>query len=521
MQRLDVLERMQQTPALRSLPLSELDGLIEKARICRFSAGELLLEEGAPGEDVYLLLHGRAEVLMRTGEGEAQRIAAREGPDWLGEGALLDEAVRSASVVASSAVEALQIPRQVFLDVLTGHPESALDLLRSEIRRLRESDSQLLDALHERIRTLSRQTRKLSRDNRRLRSALADRYGFESFIGGSAAASAVRRDARQASESDAPVLLIGETGTGKELVARAIHAAGERAERPFVALNCALMTAPLLESELFGHARGAFTGATGAKRGLVEEADGGTLFLDEVSDMPPALQGALLRFIELGEFRRLGETQVRHAHARIITATQASLDNVARAGRFRRDLLYRLDVLPIEIPPLRERRDDVRLLVAHCIDRVAERLGVSPLRMRPDTLELLACFDFPGNVRELENEVERLYASFEPGALVAPEHLSAKITSMATRPNARYTDAVRSFKIELVERALRDADGNRTRAAELLGVHRSNLVRMLRELDLTAQHEELGLGPDRRRSRRRSSVGKERSHREPPPVEVS
>jgi DNA-binding NtrC family response regulator len=518
MQRLDILDRMQRAPALRHLPLSELDQLLERSRLCRFSPGEMLLEEGAPGGEVYLLLDGRADILMATGDGEARRIATRAGPDWLGEGALLDEAIRSASVVADGPVQALEIPRQVFLEVLTGDPGIALDLLRSEIRRLRESDNQLLDALREQIRMLSRETRQLSRDNRRLQTALAEQYGFGSFIGSSPSARAVRREARQAAQSDAPVLLIGETGTGKELVARAIHAAGGRAERPFVALNCALMTAPLLESELFGHARGAFTGATGAKRGLVEEADGGTLFLDEVSDMPPALQGALLRFLELGEFRRLGETQVRHAHARIITATQASLEEVARVGRFRRDLLYRLDVIPITIPPLRERREDLPLLVNYCTERVAERLSVAPLRLRPDTVEVLACFDFPGNVRELENEIERLYALLEPGALVTPERLSAKITSMASQPNARYTEAVRRFKVELLERALRDADGNRTRAAELLGVHRSNLVRMLRDLEVGAPPDDDGRGPEPRRARRASSVAKGRLRRDSPAV---
>src|SRR5690606_15964379 len=176
-----------------------------------------------------------------------------------------------------------------------------------------------------------------------------ERSGFEAFVGESEAARRVRHLARRAARSPLPVLLLGETGCGKEILARAIHATSERARGQFVSINCALVSEALLESELFGHARGAFTGAMGAKPGLVEVADGGTLFLDEIGDMPPALQGALLRFLEHGESRRLGETRVRRSDVRIVAATHRDLDAAVAAGEFRRDLPYRLDVIRIEI----------------------------------------------------------------------------------------------------------------------------------------------------------------------------
>jgi transcriptional regulator with PAS, ATPase and Fis domain len=314
-----------------------------------------------------------------------------------------------------------------------------------------------------------------------------ERSGFDAFLGSSAAARRVRAAARRAAESDVPVLVLGETGTGKEVVARAIHAGSERAERSFVAVNCALFTPTLLESELFGHTRGAFTGATSTKQGLVEAADGGTLFLDEIGDMPQALQGALLRFLELGEYRRLGETDVRVSRVRLIAATHHDLEEASRRGAFRSDLFYRLDVMPIAIPPLRERRDDVPELVRHQIASVAARLDVEPVRIEPAAIARLSAYDYPGNVRELENEIERLFALLGAGALVTSDALLAKFHGVGGIEGAGYNDSVRRFKTRLVAGALDEAGGNRAKAAKRLGVHRSNLVRMLRELGLSGR----------------------------------
>jgi len=482
MDHLALLDRMRLAPALRRLPLGELDRLVSRGRVRRFAPKALLLEEGALGEVVFLVLSGQVTVRKQLEGGEERVIAVRREGDWIGEMALLDDGPRSASAVAETGVMALSLPRDAFLEAVTRNPDAALDLLRTVSARLRESDSHLIEALQEKNKVLVASNRKLTRENHRLKGELDERYGFEAFVGSSAAARRLRAAARRGAESDVPVLIRGETGTGKELVARAIHTASGRAQGRFVPLNCAIFTEPLLESALFGHARGAFTGAAAAKAGLVEAADGGTLFLDEIADMPTALQGALLRFLELGEFRRLGETEVRHSRARVVAATHHDLEAAVRSGAFRRDLFYRLDVLTIVIPPLRERASDIPELVRHVATRAAGRLRSEPLRFDSTALARISGYDFPGNVRELENEVERLYAFLGPGALVTPEALAPKLLQGSVPQGGHYADAVRRFKSQLVANALEEAGGNRARAAERLGVHRSNLVRMIREL---------------------------------------
>ncbi|MGH6691490.1 MAG: sigma 54-interacting transcriptional regulator [Gammaproteobacteria bacterium] len=484
MQRAEIAERLRDSGLLEGLSPTSRDALIEGSRICKFAPGDVLMREGDPATDAFLLLEGRVSIRVRLEEGHTHEIALRDGVTFVGESALLGDEARSASVIAYGEVHALAVPPDAFRGLLLREPAAALELLRSLIRRVRESDVQLVSELRARVRALRSQTKELSRDLQSLRSALGERKAIDDFIGASAAARAIREDARHASRSDVPVLIQGETGTGKELLARAIHAASARAERPFFALNCALMSEPLLESELFGHARGAFTGAVAAKRGLVEACESGTLFLDEVADMSAGLQAALLRFLELGEFRRLGETRVRHAHPRIMAATQTPLEDAVRRGTFRRDLLYRLDVVTITIPPLRERLEDLPALASHVAESVARRLGAAPLRLQTDALEALGRYDFPGNVRELENEIERLYAVVGSGATVGVAHLKPRIGAAASA--GAYSLSVRRYKSALVDRALRESGGNRTRAAEILGMHRSNFLRTLRDLEAEA-----------------------------------
>jgi DNA-binding NtrC family response regulator len=483
-----LLDRLREAPGLRHLTPDELERLARRGRLSRFEAGQLLLRQGDPAECVLLLLEGSATV--HADDEGSEVLARREGTVWLGEAALFDEHARTASVRAEKPVVALELDRSAFLASLGSSPEATLDLLRTLFERVRESDS-------ERIELLRQRARDLERENRKLRDELDERHGFASFVGSSPAAERVREAARTAAATDLPVLLIGDTGSGKEVLARAIHHERSGPEPAFVALNCGLFTEPLLESELFGHARGAFTGATQAREGLVAAADGGSLFLDEIGDMPPALQGALLRFLELGEYRRVGESRIRRARPRVIAATHRDLGAGVRDGSFRQDLLYRLDVLRIELPPLRERPEDLQELVTHLAARVAARLGSDALRLDRDALAALEAYPFPGNVRELVNEIERLYAVHGGGLQIPRAALAERILDEAPAAQATYSELVRTYKARLVKRALRDAEGSRSRAAALLGVDRSNFLRMMRELRVDAP-------PARARADRRS-----------------
>jgi transcriptional regulator with PAS, ATPase and Fis domain len=481
---LHLLDALRHVDVLRHLPLGALDRMASRSRVRVFPPGGVLIEEGAAGEEVWVLLEGHVSVRLALSEHEQRSVAVRRAGALVGEMALVDDLPRSATVTAESEVHALCVPRPVFLEAVSGHPAAALELVRTLSLRLRESDAAQIEALRAKAERLSSANQRLSRENRRLKVALDRRFGFEEFVGASAAAEAARSAARRAAESELPVLLVGETGTGKELLARAIHAASERRDRPFLALNCALFSEALLESELFGHARGAFTGAAGAKLGLVEAAHGGTLFLDELADMPRPIQAALLRFLELREFRRLGETEVRHADVRIVAAMQVDADEALASGRVRRDLLFRLDVFRIPLPPLRERREDVPELVARISAEVSARLGREPFVLSPEALAALCRYSFPGNVRELRNEIERLHAMRAGSDPVAVDELSERIRTADAHSASGYAEAVRAFKLNLVRDALARSGGSRSAAARALGLHPSNLIRMIRELGI-------------------------------------
>jgi len=249
---------------------------------------------------------------------------------------------------------------------------------------------------------------KLRREAIVLRRALRDRFGLESLIGTSAAMREVCDLVERVAEATAPVLVLGETGTGKGLVARAIHAQGRRAEGAFVAINCAALPENLIESELFGHVRGAFTGATVSRIGLLEEADGGTLFLDEIGEMSPSLQAKLLHVLESGTVRALGSNKERAVNTRIIAATHRDLRERVAAGAFREDLLYRLDVITIALPPLRQRRDDLPQLIEHFLREAKQKHPRSPVEtFGADAVERFLEHAWPGNVRELEHAIER------------------------------------------------------------------------------------------------------------------
>jgi two-component system response regulator HydG len=311
--------------------------------------------------------------------------------------------------------------------------------------------------------------------------------------------------------TDSTVLLIGESGTGKELVARSIHLQSRRASGPFVPVNVSAIPEGLIESELFGYTRGAFTGAAQARAGLVEEADGGTLFLDEIGDMPLSTQVKLLRTLESSEVRRLGDNATRVVNLRVIAATHRDLHAEVAAGRFREDLFYRLNVVQIDLPPLRERREDIGLLATYFLSRIGRAQGKSGLTFAPEAMAMLERYDYPGNVRELENAVERAVTLAE-GAIIAPSELPMSIRlprqlspaldgprahrpGEPTAPNTgagpasrdedpRFAWSLADVEREHIQRVLARHHGNATSAARQLGISRTTLWRKLREYGL-------------------------------------
>ncbi|HVP66986.1 MAG TPA: sigma-54 dependent transcriptional regulator [Anaeromyxobacteraceae bacterium] len=311
-----------------------------------------------------------------------------------------------------------------------------------------------------------------------------DRYGLEHIVGRSAALREVLDRAVRIAPTDATVLLSGESGTGKELVARAIHAGSGRSLLPFVPVNCAAITETLLESELFGHARGAFTGATRARRGLFEEASGGTLFIDEVGETTLGFQAKLLRALQEGEIRRVGESIPVKVDVRIIAATNQDLKRAIAEKRFREDLFYRLNVVPLRIPPLRERREDIPLLAAHFLDRFNRRSGTSK-SFTPEAMARLLAHDWPGNVRELENMVEQSAALSET-TLIGPADVSFSSGSAADAGGGTLAEAVGAAERRAIEAALVRCPGDLARVARELGVSSTTLWRKMKRLGLDA-----------------------------------
>jgi two-component system, NtrC family, response regulator HydG len=331
-------------------------------------------------------------------------------------------------------------------------------------------------------------------DSRRLAGEVAflanefkDRYRFENIVGQSRAVREVLGRIVRIAPTDAIVLITGESGTGKELVAKAIHANSKRTDRPFVPVNCAAITETLLESELFGHARGAFTGAVNARKGLFEEADGGTFFFDEIAETPITFQAKLLRAIQENEIRRVGENKPINVNVRVIAATNQDLMKAVAEKRFRQDLYYRLNVARFQLPPLRERREDVPELVAYFLDKYGRRMGVRP-RLHDNVIDALSRYDFPGNIRELEHMIEQAVALVQGGVITADDLLPPPVT---TPPQGNpsggrsLSDVVDAAERAAIESALRESDGSRERAADLLGISATTLWRKMTRLGIT------------------------------------
>jgi two-component system response regulator AtoC len=335
---------------------------------------------------------------------------------------------------------------------------------------------------------------RLARENRRLRRELAEEYRQDGLVGSSEALQEVMRQVRKVAPLKTTVLLTGESGTGKELVARALHELSPRASFPFVAVNCGAIPAELIESELFGHVRGAFTDASRDKKGLAAEADGGTLFLDEIGELPPALQVKLLRFLQDEEVRRVGDIRSEKVDVRVVAATARDLQRAVREGQFREDLFYRLHVVGIRLPPLRERPDDVPLLVEHFLAKYRRLRGDAPLAgVSPEALEALRSYRWPGNVRELEHVVERAVVLAD-GPEIREEDLPDELRA-APRPappvalpagTLSVKRATRAVEEQLIRQALEQTGGNRTRAAELLELSYRALLYKIKEYGISA-----------------------------------
>jgi two-component system response regulator HydG len=319
-----------------------------------------------------------------------------------------------------------------------------------------------------------------------LRSDFQARYGLEHIVGRSACLRELLDRVVRVAPTDATILLSGESGTGKELIARALHAASRRSGKPFVPVNCAAITETLLESELFGHARGAFTGATRARRGLFEEASGGTLFIDEIGETAPGCQAKLLRAIQEGEIRRVGESLPVNVDVRVIAASNQNLVVAVAEKRFREDLFYRLNVVPLRVPPLRERREDVPPLAQHFLEQYAKRTGERKT-LTPTALQKLVAYPWPGNVRELENMIEQA-AALAPHSTLSDADIRFEVADLGLGARTAQTlaEAVEAAERRAIENALARNGGDLARVAKELAVSSTTLWRKMKRLGVGA-----------------------------------
>jgi DNA-binding NtrC family response regulator len=390
------------------------------------------------------------------------------------------------------AVRELHPETVVVLITAYGTIESAIEAMRAGAydyvtKPFRASEIlQVANKALERVR--------LRREISQLRKAVEQRFGLANLVGKSAKMQEVYTQIEKVAGARGAVLIQGESGTGKELVAKALHFNSPRKAGPFVVIDCGAIPEALQESELFGHEKGAFTGAIATKKGLFEEAHGGTLFLDEVAELAPGLQAKLLRALQGGEIRRVGGTKTLHVDSRVIAATNRDLSAEVREGAFREDLFFRLNVFPIFLPPLRERREDIPLLVDYFLDRIAQDGGKPLKRLSPEALRATMVYPWPGNVRELEHAIERAVIQSEeetitardlPAEILAPgDELTVTLADSAVSYKETMARVVRDVEVRLIRRALEQSGNNRTEAARILGISRRALVYKLKEYNL-------------------------------------
>jgi DNA-binding NtrC family response regulator len=336
---------------------------------------------------------------------------------------------------------------------------------------------------------------KLLLENSYLRRQLQGRFEFSNIIGSSPAMNLVFERMSRIVKTDSTVLVTGESGTGKELVARALHYNGTRRERPFIAVNCSAIPETLLESELFGHVRGAFTGAIKDKPGKFEAANHGTIFLDEIGTLPLHLQAKLLRVLQEQEVERVGATKPVKLHVRVVSATNADLEDMVKRGEFREDLFYRLNVIPLHLPPLRERQQDIAFLTAFFLEKQCRLMGRQLCTINKQALEILERYSWPGNVRELENLIERMVALTD-ASIITEDDIPSKIVAEKANSESQYITmpsggvdlvaTVSRIEQQLISQALESAGGVKAQAAALLGINRTTLVEKIKRLKMEA-----------------------------------
>ena len=352
---------------------------------------------------------------------------------------------------------------------------------------LRKENKRLLEELE-------KANKQLTDENVLLHQQAEKQYSFDNIIGKSSAMENVFRLLRKVIPASTTVLLLGETGTGKELIARAIHYNGPRKDKLFVAQNCGALPDTLLESELFGHVKGAFTGATADKKGLFELADQGTIFLDEISDTSPAMQQRLLRVLQEGEIHPLGSGKTIQVDVRVVSAANRDLEEAIQEGTFREDLFYRLNVFPIRIPPLRERREDIPLLSNYFLEKYLQKLGKQNVALSSDALSVMMAANFPGNVRQLENLIERAATLADDDAAITPEHLHMDVLnasksgdkgfSLNKDSNQTLKEIVGAMEIYYITEGLKENKGNISKVAEKLGLSRLGLHKKLQRYEI-------------------------------------
>ncbi|HEX8141373.1 MAG TPA: sigma-54 dependent transcriptional regulator [Pyrinomonadaceae bacterium] len=430
-----------------------------------------VLEAGARVEACELLEREKIDVVLSD-------LRLPPTPDDISEG-----------LAVVGAARALRPPVPVIVVTGSESKRAALEAVRRGAYGFFEKPFDADEVLH--IVRQAANTHRLEQEILRLRSALSARRGFDHLVGASPSLEKTLKHARAVAQTSATVLLNGENGTGKEMLARAIHEESPRANHPFVAVSCAALPESLIESELFGHEKGAFTGAHAAKKGRFELADGGTLLLDEIGELTPNVQVKLLRVLQERAFERVGATKTLTVDIRLIAASNRDLEQEVEAGRFRRDLFYRLNVVPLRLPPLRERHEDIPLLAAHFAAKASEKHGRPIPELDPALIEALLEYHWPGNVRELENVIERLVV-LTVGTRLGVEFLPDNM--LRTLPGATLTDettlegAIAALKRRMISAALHSEGGNKVAAARRLGISRSYLHRLISEFEAADSH---------------------------------